>query len=211
MSFCVGLPFELLTIRPTEHANGRMISFPRTAVSSVDALLEQRRGKDVLARFGLRPVTLFPVDLRRNVELEIMVSLAGSEAETLAGPRSGYYCDEDEEVATEQATSLIVAGGLSAEHEELLAAPTNAAIPSDDERSFESASRLYPQTDQELASAHVRFLRLLSRRIVLTDMFASLVGALVPELLRDEVMSYERAVALMERELDEQAAARAAG
>ncbi len=100
MSWCVGLPFELLTIRRTEHSHGRMITFHSTAVSSVDALLEQRRGKDVLARHGLRPVPLFPTDLRRNVELGIMVSLAGSEAETLAGPRSGYYRDEDEEVAT---------------------------------------------------------------------------------------------------------------
>jgi hypothetical protein len=173
MAYTVGRRNGVVSIRPGEHYNGIAFHGPAPRPSELE------RGK-----LGL-PVPLLPARLRRWIETEILIVVAGREAEFFRFIPPTRYSgpDPDEEAAVRLARASVE---LSTRESEALAAADHAELPVD-ERQAEKLAWVAVGPDAE-GWAYLNWLRATTRNLVGESGFFRLVEALVPELLRHEVL-----------------------
>jgi hypothetical protein len=209
MAWLLGWELVFVSIRPGDHFRGvTRFTLPWRPLDEVDGILARRDPSGtLLERYGIQPVPLFDPELRRKVETEMMVTLAGAAGEWWAGPpESGYVADDlDRERAEKLASDLI---GLSESQAASLADLEQRELPCDWDNAFREASML-EAGDDLAAGALVRWMELGTQRIVATQLFGRLVGALMPVLLQAEVLSGEDAARILRETAPEDALATA--
>jgi ATP-dependent Zn protease len=171
VAFIFGRRVEVVSIRPTMQWGGVVFSRP-TKVHDDEA-----------ESLGA-PVMFLPARLRRDIEQDVVMTLAGDLGEELRfGRRSGYGLTKDETVADEVVREL----ALSAKQRAMLALGDEPAAAGDDDWSM--AVRMTAALTSELeATAYLGFLRAAARAVVFSPQCVRLVEALVPVLLERDVV-----------------------
>jgi len=172
-------PVGLVSIRPTAESGG----FARHRCERI---------KPGTFRPEL-PTILMPARLRRTVESEIVISLAGQVAEILAGPPApgyrGLTDDERQAVAASRSLAALDPREESELHE---IESTIDQQPTDSER----ASGLSYALAGDEAAQHFSWMRAVAMSVVASDRVQRLIAALVPELLAHEVLPPRRVRAI---------------
>jgi ATP-dependent Zn protease len=166
-------PISLASIRPTRGWKGVVYS-KRFAIAETDYELEK------LAR----PTPLQPAQLRREIETDIMQSLAGRIAEELQGSFTNGYAHDSDDVAAASLAEL----NLTSRQRELLA--RGDVEPGSLETDGERATALaYALAGEGKVYAYLAWLRAETRDLIYSPRGTRLVTAIAEALLERETLS----------------------
>jgi hypothetical protein len=174
MALALRVPVDVISVRPTEHFHGIMISAKRTVPSQTSIGLSLPR---------------LPADLRRYVESRVLVMLAGGLGAQLAGANF-----DDHEAEARAALAILHEPPVLTPREwAVLAAEENSTDPNaGDESNAREGARLLASSDEQ-ASLYLGLLRSVCRDYVFHPAFAREVELLVPHLLKHSAISGRRA------------------
>ncbi len=187
MAHLLGREFEGVTIATSEHFWGLAIMMPL------------RPSEEDLANID-SPVPHVPPRLRRIIEENIMILLAGAIAEELVEPRSGRYEDPTprprivaEDVAKDEK--------LSARARQKIVEAASKPGLSDEEHAWLLSFEAFGT----LAAAHLEWMRVVTRAQVLARDFAHRVGIVAEALMEHTTLSSAEVERLLdtERKLDD--------
>lgn len=140
-----------------------------------------------LAKLGAA-LPLLPATLRRSVELDVMVALAGPVAADMWWPSSGYGTTPDELEAERLVQSLAPRAALTVrERSTLAAAEATPTFESDESTAWGMTEAL--NGDARIALAHLATLREVTRALVEEPSFQRLVSRLARLVLRHRTVS----------------------
>jgi hypothetical protein len=172
----------IVSIRPGAHHGGITFHGPAPKVP-----------QEMFDRYLGLPVPLLPGRLRRYIETDILISLAGDEAARVLwfrSPETGYRPEtaEDEAAAEALANELV---SLSRTERKKLVEAERSEHQHDADRAWLIA---HAAVDDPIeAGAYLEWLRILTRGLIQSTRCLRLIDALAAELLEHEVLS-DRAV-----------------